>query len=173
MSYLSSVSRRTFLRTTPTIIVGGTVLAGCTGNSSETAEEGPADTANSPSSGTEANSSGTSTFDAWLSDTGNYSNVADKTGTSEVTVSVGAQGNNGAYAFAPPAIEISTGTTVLWKWTGKGGNHDVVAQNSSFESELQSTEGATFEHTFDDTGTYKYYCTPHRAMGMKGGIVVK
>ena len=173
MSHLSSVSRRTFLRATPTIVVGGTVLAGCTGNSSGTAEERPADTANSPSSGSESNSSGTSTFDAWLSDTGNYSNVADKTGTSEVTVSVGVQGNNGAYAFAPPAIEISTGTTVLWKWTGKGGNHDVVAQNGSFESELQGTEGATFEHSFDSSGTYKYYCTPHRAMGMKGGIVVK
>ena len=173
MSRVSSVGRRTFLKTTSTVVVGGVVLAGCTGSSSETNDGGTVDTTNSPASGGGTESDGASAFSGWLSDTGNYNNVVDKTETSEVTVSVGTSGNNGPYAFAPPAIEISSGTTVLWKWTGKGSSHNVVAQDGSFESEMKSHQGATFEHPFDSTGTYKYYCTPHKAMGMKGGIVVK
>jgi len=33
--------------------------------------------------------------------------------------------------------------------------------------------GHIFSQTFDDTGTTKYYCMPHKTMGMKGAIVVK
>lgn len=173
MTQTPSVGRRAFLKTSSAVVVGGAVLAGCTGSSSGTNDGATAHTASSPKPGDGADSGDANPFSNWLSDTGNDDGVVDKTGTSEVTVSVGASGNNGPYAFAPPAIEISTGTTVLWKWTGKGGNHNVVAQDGGFESEMQSKQGATFEQSFDSTGTYKYYCTPHKAMGMKGGIVVK
>ncbi|WP_336343360.1 plastocyanin/azurin family copper-binding protein [Halalkalicoccus ordinarius] len=36
----------------------------------------------------------------------------------------------------------------------------------------RAAHGHTFEHTFDSPGVYKYYCTPHVAMGMKGAIFV-
>ncbi|WP_459862429.1 plastocyanin/azurin family copper-binding protein, partial [Haloplanus litoreus] len=63
-----------------------------------------------------------------MSDVGNYSEVADATGQDEVTITVGAQGNGGAFAFGPPAVQIDPGTTVVWEWNGEGGQHNVVAE---------------------------------------------
>jgi hypothetical protein len=33
-------------------------------------------------------------------------------------------------------------------------------------------EGATFSYTFDDPGEYRYECTPHAGIGMRGPIIV-
>lgn len=55
---------------------------------------------------------------------------------------------------------------------GEGGAHDVVAEDGGFESELIEDEGTTFEHTFEETGTCRYICTPHGTTGMKGDVVV-
>jgi halocyanin-like protein len=90
-----------------------------------------------------------------------------------VTVAVGASGNGGNFAFDPAAVRVSTGTTVVWEWTGQGAQHNVAAEGGGFESDLSSEEGYTFEHTFSETGTYKYVCTPHRTLGMKGVVVVE
>jgi halocyanin-like protein len=112
-------------------------------------------------------------FDGWMSDVGNYSEVTDATGQDEVTIAVGAQGNGGAFAFDPPAVQIDPGTTVVWEWTGKGQQHNVVAEEGGdFESELTAEAGFTYEKTFDSEGTIKYYCQPHRALGMKAVLVV-
>jgi halocyanin-like protein len=107
----------------------------------------------------------------WLSDVSNYDAVRDLTGQGSVTIGVGAQGNNGNFAFGPPAVRIDAGTTVTWEWTGKGGSHNVVDDSGSFESSLQAS--GSFEHTFDSPGTFKYFCQPHRALGMKGAIIVE
>jgi len=108
-----------------------------------------------------------------MEDVGNYDGVTDETGSSEVTVSVGAEGNGGNFAFAPSAVRVSTGTTVVWEWTGQGAQHNVAAEDADFESELSQEEGFTFEHTFEESGTYRYVCTPHRSLGMKGVVVVE
>ncbi|WP_433625840.1 halocyanin domain-containing protein [Halomicrococcus sp. NG-SE-24] len=97
--------------------------------------------------------------------------VVDETGKSEVIVKVGVQGNGGPYAFGPEAVRVDPGTTVRWKWTGEG-MHNVVAEDGSFESEMLGEAGATFEHTFEETGTSKYVCSPHKSMGMTGVVVV-
>jgi halocyanin-like protein len=112
-------------------------------------------------------------FDGWMSDVGNYSEVADATGQDEVSIAVGAEGNGGAYAFDPPAVQIDPETTVVWEWTGEGQQHNVIAEEGGeFESELTAEAGFTFEQTLDSEGTIKYYCQPHRALGMKGVVVV-
>lgn len=98
--------------------------------------------------------------------------VVDETGKKKVTVVVGAEGNGGTYAFGPAAVRIDPGTTVVWQWSGNGGMHNVIAENGSFESDLQEKAGATFEHTFEADGINRYYCEPHRAMGMKGIVLV-
>jgi halocyanin-like protein len=67
---------------------------------------------------------------------------------------------------------VSPGTTVVWTWTGAGGSHNVVAEDGSFESDLVVAEGHAFSHTFEEPGTVRYVCTPHRALGMKGVVVV-
>jgi halocyanin-like protein len=112
-------------------------------------------------------------FDGWLSNVGNYDGtVVDATGQDEVTVEVGVQANGGAFGFGPAAVQVDPGTTVVWEWTGEGVPHNVVDDAGSFESELISEAGATYEQTFDDAGVVKYYCTPHQGVGMKGVVVV-
>ncbi|MFC7165604.1 halocyanin domain-containing protein [Halospeciosus flavus] len=113
------------------------------------------------------------TFDGWLDDVNNYTGVVDKMDVEQPEVVVGAEGNRGSFAFEPAAIKVSRGTTVKWVWTGEGGYHNVVDEGSSFESDLVQEEGSTFTHTFDSSGVYKYACTPHEALGMKGVIVVE
>jgi halocyanin-like protein len=112
-------------------------------------------------------------FGGWMSDVGNYEGVVDATGQGEVTVTVGAEGNGGNFAFGPAAVKVDPGTAVVWEWNGEGGQHNVVAEEGGdFESELTTEAGTTFEQTFDAEGVVKYYCTPHRALGMKGVVVV-
>ncbi len=113
------------------------------------------------------------TFDGYLSTTTNFDgDVADARGETRPTVEVGVAGNGGNRAYAPAAIAVDPGTTVVWEWTGAGGGHNVVTESDEFESELVTQAGFTFEHTFDDTGIYKYYCTPHLRTGMKGVVAV-
>lgn len=144
-------NRRRFLQTTGGLVVTG-LLAGCSTNGFSQGDE-----------------SDPQSVDEWLSDTGNYDGVVDRMGKDSVAVKVGAQGNSGANAFAPAAIEVSPGTTVTWDWVN--GYHNVVATDGQFDSG-EPEQNATFEHTFDTVGTVYYYCEPHRSMGMKGAIIV-
>ncbi len=107
----------------------------------------------------------------WFDDVGNYEGTLDMTGESEVTVmnGTGPQG----FEYDPPAIAVDAGTTVVWEWTGEGGAHTVTHENGEFESEMVGDEGHTFEHTFEEEGTYRYYCEPHRASGQKGAVDVR
>jgi halocyanin-like protein len=112
-------------------------------------------------------------YGGWFEGVDNYDGTADRTGQETVTITVGAAGNNGNYAFDPPAVRIDPGTTVIWEWAGtSGGMHDVVAADGSFESELTDEAGHRFEQTFDSPGVVKYVCTPHEQLGMKGALVV-
>ncbi|WP_425601419.1 halocyanin domain-containing protein [Halobaculum magnesiiphilum] len=148
----SSMSRRNVLRTA---LAGGVAAAA-----------GGAATA--PAA---AQSSGG--LEEWFSNVDNYDGVVDETGSSSVTVEVGTQANGGAYGFGPAAVRVDPGTTVTWEWTGNGSSHNVVAEGGgSFESELVGDAGHTFEHTFEEAGIYRYACTPHKALGMKGAVVV-
>jgi halocyanin-like protein len=108
-----------------------------------------------------------------MSDVGNYDGVVDQTGSGEVTVTVGAEGNGGNFAFGPAAVQVDPGTTVVWEWNGEGGQHNVVTEEGGdFESELSSEAGFTFEQTLEEEGVIKYFCQPHRALGMKAVVVV-
>ena len=118
--------------------------------------------------------SGASTGDAeyggWLRGVPNYEGgTVDRTGRSEVRVTVAPDGD---YTYDPAAVAVSPGTTVVWEWTGGPTSHDVVESDGGYESELKATEGATFSHTFSEPGASKYYCRPHRNMGMKGVVDV-
>ncbi|WP_435195727.1 halocyanin domain-containing protein [Natronomonas sp. EA1] len=106
----------------------------------------------------------------WLAKTDGAGQVVDKTGKKQVEITVGASGNGGAFGFGPPVLRVDPGTKVTWRWTGKGGSHNVVASDGSFESPMQ-TEG-TYSTTVENAGVIRYYCAPHKAMGMRGALVV-
>jgi len=164
-------TRRTALKA---MAVGASVaLAGCSSGGGN-GDGGDGGDGSGSDGGDGGGSGGDSTdFDGWFDNVDNFDGVVDETGSDEVTVEVGAQGNGGNFAFSPAAVKVSSGTTVVWEWTGEGGSHDVSADDGSFESELVDEEGHTFERTFDSTGTYEYVCTPHESMGMKGAVVVE
>jgi halocyanin-like protein len=108
----------------------------------------------------------------WFDDVENYDSTVDATGSEEVRIAVGADGNGGALAFDPPAVHVDPGTTVVWEWTGDGGTHDVTAADGTFESARTADAGHEYALTFDGDGISKYSCVPHEATGMKGAVVV-
>ncbi len=154
-----SATRRHVLAATG-LAIGAGALAGCTSGNS----------GNGGGNGGNGNG-GAEEFDGWFDGVSNYDGVDDETGSGEVAVEVGA-GSDGLL-FAPPAVRVDAGTTVVWEWTGAGGAHNVVDEGGAFESELKGDAGATFEYTFEEAGTYTYYCNPHQAQGMKGVVVVE
>lgn len=71
------------------------------------------------------------------------------------------------YNFQPSELTVQKGETVKWI------NKDSVqhtATGASFDSGLLGKD-KTFEHTFNEAGTFDYICTPHPYM--KGKIIVK
>lgn len=107
--------------------------------------------------------------DDWLETANGYQGTVDRTGRAETQVAVGA---GSGLSYDPAAIRVSQGTTVVWEWTSFGGSHNVVEENGVFESELMSSEGETFSHTFTEPGFYRYICTPHQTQGMLGVVEV-
>lgn len=69
------------------------------------------------------------------------------------------------YQFEPADTRVHVGDTVTWVWDSAA-QHNVVGEG--FQSVEQSS--GTFEHTFEQPGTYEYACTIHP--GMEGGVVV-
>ncbi|WP_434084162.1 halocyanin domain-containing protein [Halorarius litoreus] len=115
-------------------------------------------------------------YGGWFDDVSNYDGTTvDATGQSEVRITVGAAGNQGNFAFDPPAVRVDPGTTVVFEWNGEGGSHNVVEADedgADYESDLMGEAGSTFSLTFDSAGLSRYYCSPHLSLGMKGAVVV-
>jgi halocyanin-like protein len=151
----ATVGRRTLLKS-GAAAAGAAVAAGATGTVAAQETEVPV-------------------FPDYLSDANGYneSGVEDLRGESSVTIEVGA-GSNG-FAFAPATVWIDPGTTVQFEWTGQGGAHNVVSNSgpASLDSgDTVSESGVNYEFTFEEGGINTYYCNPHQAAGMKGGIAV-
>ena len=106
------------------------------------------------------------------------SGIVDLTGRGTVEIEVGAMTNvempdapfdTLPVAFAPQAVKVSPGTEVVWTWSAYGASvppipHDVVSlKGGVFNSGIRLPGGSDFSHTFDEAGTYLYYCTPHGA----------
>ena len=73
------------------------------------------------------------------------------------------------FSFTPREITVATGTTVTWV------NHDdvphaVVGTNQKFRSKALDTDDQ-FSFTFNDSGTYAYFCSVHPMM--TGKVIVK
>ena len=70
--------------------------------------------------------------------------------------------------YDAPTVSVKKGGVVTW--TNNGAMpHTVTASNGSFGSP-QLSNGASWSRTFDETGTFGYYCSLHP--GMRGTVVV-
>ena len=97
-----------------------------------------------------------------------------------------------AQLFDPAAITVTAGATVTWSnedaqthtvtaydegvpdgaYFASGDMPDEAAARDDLQASLLA-EGDTYEVTFDEPGTYQYFCIPHEQQGMKGEIVVE
>lgn len=156
-------------RTRRQFVAGSTVLAlsalaGCNGNGGGGGGMEPTGTA-TPTETATATQTGTGT---------ETETPGQASPDQRVTAYLNASPEAGNFAFAPPAVRISSGTTISWEWTGKGGDHNV---DSHADSDLEfrsgsATSAGTFEKTFDNPGVGLYFCSPHQSFGMKGGFIV-
>jgi plastocyanin len=73
------------------------------------------------------------------------------------------------FEFAPASVTIDAGDTVTWNNQGPTG-HSATADNGSFDTGILD-DGQSGSHTFDQAGTFSYFCTPHP--NMRGTITVR
>ncbi|WP_135826264.1 plastocyanin/azurin family copper-binding protein [Halorussus ruber] len=160
------MKRRTFIRATS---AGGLVgLAGCNAPSGNGG--GETTTAETETTTTEGGEDGTTTEGGDGGDGG----------TQQVQMIT----EGSEYIFDPIGLFVENGTTV--EWVIESGSHSSTAyvegnssasvtripdEAESWDSGILSEEGASFSYTFDVNGTYDYFCTPHKALGMIGRVV--
>jgi plastocyanin len=82
----------------------------------------------------------------------------------------GAEVSEEGIAFSPAEVSIGVGETVTWT-NNDTVPHDVTADSFSSGEPGGMEPGATFEHTFDEAGTFDYVCTVHP--GMEGSVTVE
>ena len=68
--------------------------------------------------------------------------------------------------FVPDEITVAAGDTVTWDFKGAA-VHNVIGDG--FRSE--NKKSGSFEHTFEEAGSFDYVCTLHP--GMEGTVVVE
>jgi plastocyanin len=73
-------------------------------------------------------------------------------------------------AFEPAEVTVAAGDTVTWT-NNDSVSHDVTADSFSSGDPGGMAGGDTFEHTFEEAGSFDYVCTVHP--GMEGAVVVE
>src|SRR3954447_7948954 len=87
----------------------------------------------------------------------------------------------GSNFFSPSTVTVHPGDTVHWVFDeGVHSTTAVAGLSESWDSDVRTTPGSTFDHTFTNTGSFAYYCTVHgfdqgggKAGGMSGAVIVK
>jgi plastocyanin len=74
--------------------------------------------------------------------------------------------------FAPANITVEPGTTVTWVQSGDN-PHTTTSYDGLWDSGMiEGGSGGTFSFTFEEPGTYDYFCIPHEDLGMIGSVTV-
>jgi plastocyanin len=79
-------------------------------------------------------------------------------------------------SFSPRRVRIASGGKVVWRWKGEN-DHNVTFRK--VPSGAKRPRGSTtkssgrFARTFKKRGTYRYVCTIHEDLGMKGRVIVQ
>jgi plastocyanin len=75
-------------------------------------------------------------------------------------------------SFDPANITVEPGTTVTWVQSGNN-PHTTTSYDGLWDSGMiEGGSGGTFSFTFDEPGTFDYFCIPHESLGMIGSITV-
>lgn len=191
----SLFTRRRLLQVTGGATVAG--LAGCTGTqSNDGSANGSPTTDQHDESGSESshNDDAGSHSDEGGHDDGGHTDTdgshgGDSHGHDEAigapteTAEVKMVTQDGGYHFDPHVVRVKPGGSVTWVLGS--GTHTATAYHpdndqpqlvpdgaAAWDSGTISSQGATFEHTFETEGVYHYYCAPHESVGMIGSVIV-
>jgi len=79
--------------------------------------------------------------------------------------------------FDPAIINITVGETVTWVWPAGSSGHNVRPDDGlqPARSGVLANGPKTYAYTFDDVGTFRYFCEAHGGLGgagMSGQVVV-
>ena len=74
------------------------------------------------------------------------------------------------FAYSPDTVTVAAGTTVTWENTEAGIAHTATSDEDVWTSGTLN-EGDEFSFTFDEAGTFAYFCTIHP--DMTGSIIVE
>jgi plastocyanin len=80
------------------------------------------------------------------------------------------------YSFSPTSITVKKGERVQLILSSTQGAHDIKIDGLGVASKTLNTgETTSVEFTPTKAGTYEYYCSigNHRAMGMRGTLIVE
>ena len=74
--------------------------------------------------------------------------------------------------FEEANITVPAGTTVTWVQSGNN-PHTTTSYDGLWDSGIiQGGSGGSFSFTFNEPGTYEYFCRPHENQGMVGSVTV-
>lgn len=77
--------------------------------------------------------------------------------------------------FRPENAEVAVGTEVVWTNRGRTEHNVLAVEGEGWGVEVDDFQpGASYSHTFDEPGVYRYYCSLHGTedAGMIGTLVV-
>jgi plastocyanin len=75
--------------------------------------------------------------------------------------------------FSPKTVHVSVGGTVTWTWKGSN-DHNVTFRkvpNGASKRRAKTRSSGHFTRSFSKRGTYRYVCTIHQSLGMRGTVV--
>jgi plastocyanin len=79
------------------------------------------------------------------------------------------------FHFQPESLNVFVGDTVTWVNKGRF-PHTTTSGVDGKPGGLWDTKhlarGESFSYLFNQPGTYRYFCRPHKGLGMKGVVVV-
>lgn len=80
------------------------------------------------------------------------------------------------FSFTPSVMEVNKGDKVKITFKNEDGFHDLkIDEYNVVTPKLQAGKESVVEFTANKAGSFEYYCSvgSHRAMGMKGTLIVK
>ena len=75
--------------------------------------------------------------------------------------------------FYPESLTINEGDSVRFMWGGEFLPHNSVEENGIFDSGDPEREvDYLYTFTYEQAGSYNFFCEPHESVGMEGSITV-
>ena len=75
--------------------------------------------------------------------------------------------------FYPESLTINEGDSVRFMWGGEFLPHNSVEENGVFDSGDPEREvDYLYTFTYEQAGSYNFFCEPHESVGMEGRITV-